>query len=76
MGSMGDVVGDSDILTVADFRTGKKTSWDAREEEKIESGHGGGDFGLVRDFVQAVNQQNPSLLTSTRSLNGKPPYGF
>ncbi len=27
--------------------------------------HGGGDYGLVHDFVQAVSQQDPSLLTST-----------
>ncbi len=29
------------------------------------SGHGGGDYGLAHDFVQAVSQQDPALLTST-----------
>ena len=34
-------------------------------EEYKNSGHGGGDWMLVRDFVQAVAQRNPALLTST-----------
>jgi hypothetical protein len=29
------------------------------------NGHGGGDWLLAHDFVQAVAQQNPQLLTST-----------
>ena len=29
------------------------------------NGHGGGDWLLAHDFVQAVSQQNPKLLTST-----------
>ena len=29
------------------------------------SGHGGGDWLLARDFVQAVAQQKPDVLTST-----------
>lgn len=27
--------------------------------------HGGGDLGLVRDFIQAVGNNNPSVLSST-----------
>jgi len=65
MGTMGDTVGDEDTLVVADFRTDKSTIWDAKENAKIQSGHGGGDYGLVHDFLQAVSQQDPSLLTST-----------
>ena len=30
-----------------------------------ESGHGGGDWGLVTDFINAVKKQDPNLLTST-----------
>ena len=29
------------------------------------SGHGGGDWGLVTDWINAVKKQDPSLLTST-----------
>jgi len=65
MGTMGDVVGDMNTLTVTDFRTGKKSVWDASKLKKPISGHGGGDYGLVHDFVQAVSRQDPALLTST-----------
>ncbi len=61
MGSMGDIVGDMDVFTLTDFRTGKKSVYEAGGD----GGHGGGDWRLARDWVQAVSQQNPSLLTST-----------
>ncbi|WP_114778551.1 Gfo/Idh/MocA family protein [Botryobacter ruber] len=68
MGSMGDMVGDMQELVVTDFRTRKSVTLVPKAEDVEEykdSGHGGGDFLLVRDFVQAVAQQNPRLLTST-----------
>lgn len=61
MGSMGDVVGDMETFTVNDFRTGKSTVYDQSSGD----GHGGGDWRLVRDWLQAVGQRNPDLLTST-----------
>ncbi len=65
MGTMGDVVGDMELMTVTDFRTGKATTWDATKALTVQSGHGGGDYGLVHDFLRAVDAQDPSLLTST-----------
>jgi len=68
MGAMGFIEGDMDTFTHTDFRTGKITKWDSKAvdlENYRGSGHGGGDFGLVHDWVQAVSQKNPSLLTST-----------
>ncbi|TZF86295.1 Gfo/Idh/MocA family oxidoreductase (plasmid) [Pedobacter sp. BS3] len=68
MGSMGDMVGDMTELVVTDFRTDKqiKLMPHAEDVEAYKnSGHGGGDWLLVRDFVQAVSQQDPKLLTST-----------
>ncbi|GAB2546131.1 Gfo/Idh/MocA family protein [Rufibacter soli] len=68
MGSMGDMVGDMKELVVTDFRTGKELKLVPRAEDVDgykNSGHGGGDWLLARDFVQAVAQQNPKLLTST-----------
>ena len=60
MGSMGDIVGDMTSFTLSDFRTGKKTEW--KEGTDM---HGGGDWRLAADWVQAVSQHNPGLLSST-----------
>jgi predicted dehydrogenase len=60
MGAMGDIVGDMSSFTLTDFRTGRKTEW-----HKPTDGHGGGDFRLMADWVQAVAHQDPSFLTST-----------
>jgi predicted dehydrogenase len=63
-GTKGDLIGDESEMIIADFLTGEQEKWEpgmARET----SGHGGGDYGLVHDFIQAVSQQDPSLLTST-----------
>lgn len=68
MGSMGDMVGDMTELTVTDFRTGKSVTLIPKSEDVGDyknSGHGGGDWLLVRDFVQAVGHQDPNILTST-----------
>lgn len=68
MGSMGDLTGDMEQFVHTDFRTGKSTSWDSKsfdEGQYTKHGHGGGDFRLMKDWVQAVAQQNAGLLTST-----------
>lgn len=68
MGSMGDMVGDMRELVINDFRTDKQIKLVPHAED-VEayknSGHGGGDWLLAKDFVQAVAQQDASLLTST-----------
>jgi len=68
MGSMGDMVGDMEELVITDFRTRESTKFIPQAED-VEgyknSGHGGGDWLLVKDFVQAVSQQDSNLLTST-----------
>lgn len=63
-GTKGDLIGDERTMEITDFLTGKKENWKP-EKSKPGSGHGGGDHGLARDFVQAISQQDPSLLTST-----------
>lgn len=60
MGSMGDIVGDMSSFTHTDFRTGKKTEWNNKTDS-----HGGGDWRLVENWIQAVTQNNSQLLTST-----------
>ncbi len=68
MGSMGDIVGDMEKFTLTDFRNEKKIEWDSDLDDVdmySKSGHGGGDYRLMRDWVQAVAQQKPELLSST-----------
>lgn len=60
MGSKGDIVGDMETFTHTDFVTGRKTTWSMKTDS-----HGGGDPLLVKDWVQAVGQQNPALLSSS-----------
>ncbi len=62
MGSMGDLVGDEEELYIANFRTGEIEKWMPKD---VGSGHAGGDWGLARDWVNAVDKEDPSLLTST-----------
>ncbi|TSA33442.1 MAG: gfo/Idh/MocA family oxidoreductase [Porphyromonadaceae bacterium] len=47
-----------------DFATRQTTKWNVNQAD-ISSGHGGGDYGLVHDFVRASLKKDPSLLTST-----------
>ncbi|WP_340203584.1 Gfo/Idh/MocA family protein [Ascidiimonas sp. W6] len=67
MGTMGDIVGDMETFEHTDFRTGKTTKWEQGESEfdYHDHGHGGGDWRLVQNWVQAVSNHDASLLTST-----------
>lgn len=68
MGTMGFVEGDSHQFTVWDFKTRTPKVWSMEVEEVDEykeSGHGGGDLALVRDFVEAVALQDSGRLSST-----------
>lgn len=69
MGSKGDLVGDEETLMISDFSTKKTETWRTADHTKIKSGHGGGDFGIVRDFIQAVAHQDSKILTSTIDLS-------
>ena len=63
-GTKGDLIGDESHMLITDFLTGKQENWKPGKA-KDGSGHGGGDHGIVHDFIQAVSQQDPGLLTST-----------
>lgn len=65
MGTKGDVVGDMTTFTYTDFLTGQKSVWN----EDISDlpgygGHGGGDWGIVKDFVLAVSNHDDRFLSS------------
>lgn len=68
MGSMGFIEGDMDKFTIYDFKTEQSETLEAKAieiENYKNSGHGGGDWRLLADWIQAVAQQNTTLLTST-----------
>ncbi len=65
MGSMGDIVGDENDLIATDFRTNAVTRSNVKEYASLSSGHGGGDYGLVRDFIRAVSERQPKHLLTT-----------
>jgi predicted dehydrogenase len=67
MGTRGDIAGDENILTVSDFSKRKAITFRANElaDEFQGGGHGGGDYRLVRDFLQAIYQEDDTLLSST-----------
>lgn len=68
MGSMGFIEGDMDHFAIHDFRTDKVKKYESKVQDVanyINEGHGGGDWRLVADWIQAVAQHNPALLTST-----------
>lgn len=52
-GADGEIYADSTTITVEDFRTGKTTVHHPRIESH---NHGGGDIGLTRQFVLAVDK--------------------
>ena len=68
MGSMGYLEGDMSHFKAYDFRTNKSKTWHTRASDVSHyknEGHGGGDWRMVSDWIQAVAQHNPNLLTST-----------
>jgi hypothetical protein len=67
MGSMGDIVGDMNAFTLTSFITGESRVYDNKAEDVDiykNSGHGGGDWRLMHDWVKAVSMEDPSLLSS------------
>ncbi|OGF44899.1 MAG: hypothetical protein A2231_04020 [Candidatus Firestonebacteria bacterium RIFOXYA2_FULL_40_8] len=66
MGTKGELIGDSRHINVANFNGDKKITYDTTATGwNAGSGHGGGDFGLMKDFINAVRHNNPKLLSSS-----------
>lgn len=68
MGSMGYIEGDMSQMAIHDFRSGERTVLETRVldvDEYAGSGHGGGDWRLAANWVEAVAKQDATLLSST-----------
>ena len=68
MGTLGYIEGDGKSFTLHRFDTGKSYPWSfvpPEGESYKDSGHAGGDLALIRDFLQAVDTRDFSLLSSS-----------
>jgi predicted dehydrogenase len=67
MGTRGELRGEGDKITWFDFLTHRKTEVTIPKQE---SGHGGGDEGVIRDFLRAVQSGDgrQSLTSATASV--------
>ncbi len=65
-GTRGEIYGDGQIIQIFDFLTEQTETIDTNvlSDGSILSGHGGGDYGLMRDFVRAVGQNDPTMILS------------
>jgi len=73
-GSRGELYGDGRYVRVYDFLTEQTTTHDSEAADEpgvyqaadgsILSGHGGGDYGIMDSFVQAVSTSTQSLILS------------
>jgi predicted dehydrogenase len=64
-GTQGEIYGNSEQITVYDFLTDKSETIEVNKEDNtILGGHGGGDFGLMNSFIEAVAKHDRSLILS------------
>ncbi len=66
-GTRGELVGDGETVTVHDFATGETTTHVAgvRADGGIETGHGGGDDGLMDAWITAVAAGDPARVPTS-----------
>ena len=64
-GTLGEIYGDGEKITHYDFLTDETQVIEANTADaSILGGHGGGDFGLMQNFVQAVAANDPAKIIS------------
>ena len=61
----GEIFGNSHQITTTDFRTGETTSFEVKNLEISNlGGHLGGDYGIMDDFVAAIQNRDPARIIS------------
>ena len=63
-GTRGEIYTDSSKITIRHFLDNSERVVDSNvaNDGGIQTGHGGGDFGIMENFVGAVAQNDPSLI--------------
>lgn len=67
MGTRGDIVGDMEEFTHTDFVTGESKTYKANALDTLNYegvGHGGGDEGMIRDWIEALRTQNAGVMST------------
>ncbi|OHB55102.1 MAG: hypothetical protein A2Y12_10510 [Planctomycetes bacterium GWF2_42_9] len=65
MGTKGYIEGDEETIRTLDFQIGKSNEIKANTLAKdMTGGHGGGDFSLMESFLDAVQTNNPGLIST------------
>lgn len=66
-GTRGEICGNGKTLTISHFPTRKVEQWSAALEAGAAeaSGHGGGDFGLMRELIRALREDTPEQWAAT-----------
>jgi predicted dehydrogenase len=65
-GTDAELSGDGSSVTVRDFASGETVRHEV--EEEVTSRHGGGDDGIMDDFVAAATAGDPALVPTTPAL--------
>ncbi len=65
-GTRGEIYGNGELIEIFDFLTNttETVTIEVGSDGSIQSGHGGGDFGIMRDFVTALANDDPRSILS------------